>query len=343
MVLKIVHTADIHLDMPLTALPPEKARLRRAERRKSFVKILTHAKSVNADALLISGDLFDSPFPSRDTVSFCVEELKRVSPLPVFIALGNHDYSLSDLDFPGNVRVFPKSFAVLPLAGADIYGASFSSETALLSPPVPSDTSKINLLCLHGDLFSGGGYNPLEMNSLLPYDYAALGHVHTFFQKGRVVYPGCHDGGGFDECGTKGFVEADIEKDNLKVKFIPSSSEIYDILSLDVSPYVSSASLGEEIASRLDGGIYKIALTGVRQKGFTPDLSLISSYISEKSFYFTLADASSASSSSISPRLLEEIYSYIDENLPESLRDKAKNAALSALSGDSVEIWEDLW
>ena len=55
--LTIIHGADFHLDAPFAALPPDKARARRAEQRELLDRLAGLAEERRADVVLLSGDL----------------------------------------------------------------------------------------------------------------------------------------------------------------------------------------------------------------------------------------------------------------------------------------------
>ena len=57
--LTIIHGADFHLDAPFAALPPDKARARRAEQRELLDRLAGLAEERRADVVLLSGDLLD--------------------------------------------------------------------------------------------------------------------------------------------------------------------------------------------------------------------------------------------------------------------------------------------
>ena len=65
---KILHTADFHLDSAFTALPEEKARLRRQEARQLADRLVDYANDHGVELLLLAGDL-----SSKDIVPLMVE------------------------------------------------------------------------------------------------------------------------------------------------------------------------------------------------------------------------------------------------------------------------------
>ena len=66
---KIIHTADIHLDAPFSLFDVQKAQVRKNELRGTFSSIILLAKTEKADLVLLSGDLFDSGFVTKETTS----------------------------------------------------------------------------------------------------------------------------------------------------------------------------------------------------------------------------------------------------------------------------------
>ena len=63
----IIHTADLHLDAPFSAFSPEKAERRREQLRQCFLSLVKVARERGTRLFLISGDLFDSEYATKDT------------------------------------------------------------------------------------------------------------------------------------------------------------------------------------------------------------------------------------------------------------------------------------
>ena len=63
--LTIIHGADFHLDAPFAALPPDKARARRAEQRELLDRLAGLAQERRADVVLLSGATRPAMRPSR--------------------------------------------------------------------------------------------------------------------------------------------------------------------------------------------------------------------------------------------------------------------------------------
>ena len=132
--LRILHTGDIHLDSPFARLDARKAEIRRAELRDAFSAIFSYARTNKIDMILLSGDVFDRDFATRETLSLMLREF-QMTECPIVIAPGNHDCTApgsiwAKPIFPANVHIFrsPKvekfSFDEL---GVDVYGYGFVS------------------------------------------------------------------------------------------------------------------------------------------------------------------------------------------------------------------------
>ncbi|MBQ8002033.1 MAG: DNA repair exonuclease [Clostridia bacterium] len=333
-----VHTADNHLDMPLGSLPPHKALIRRQSRLSSFSKIIDYTLACG-DMLLISGDLFDTSCPSASVVRFCTEQFKRLGDIPVFISLGNHDHISQSFNFPENVHLFPSSPETVTYKNYTITGVSFASPSADFAHIIPpaSQKDRFNILCIHGDTLTQSEYNAMNKDKLfsLGYDYVALGHIHEFSRYKTIVYPGCHDGGGFDETGEKFFVACRVENKLPIVEKIPSSSLVYRSESFDISQYSSSDEIGAALCEKFPQGIYKFSLTGTPAEGFVPNISLIQDYICEYFFHATVEDCSDTKADA-STNMLYKIFSdYVQSScIDEEVSRLALHYGACALKGE---------
>ena len=90
--MKIIHTADLHLDSRLeTNLDPIKAKERKRELLLSFENLVNYAIKNEVDAVLISGDLFDRPKTSAKTKEYILDVIEQASSIEFFLIYGNHD------------------------------------------------------------------------------------------------------------------------------------------------------------------------------------------------------------------------------------------------------------
>ena len=87
--LKILHTADVHLDCDSYG-KAEQRQAHRALYYRCFETIIERAIAAEVDVLLIAGDLFDHNRVPDETIAFVQEQLRRLQR-PVVILPGNHD------------------------------------------------------------------------------------------------------------------------------------------------------------------------------------------------------------------------------------------------------------
>ena len=157
--LKILHTADWHLDSPFSGFPERQKEFLRAEQRRIPGMVAELAKKESCDLILLSGDIFDGK-ATRETL----EETKRAlgeCGIRTLIAPGNHDYYGTDSvwaaeSWPDNVYIFKKGMKAIPLPDLDcrVYGAAFQSMDcpSLLEGFRADDEGLIKFGCFHGDL-----------------------------------------------------------------------------------------------------------------------------------------------------------------------------------------------
>ena len=91
--LRIVHTADCHLDAPCASLDAGvRARVRAAER-EAFARVCTLAVEREAHALVIAGDVFERSDVGPAALHHALAQLARVTEagIAVVVASGNHD------------------------------------------------------------------------------------------------------------------------------------------------------------------------------------------------------------------------------------------------------------
>lgn len=277
--LKIFHTADLHLDSPFSSLPPSAAEKRREELRRVFVGMMQTAADENVDLVLCPGDLFDSGFVSKETVRVLCEGFGRLR-CPVVICPGNHDpytprsvYASGEL--PGNVRVFreetPSPFD-FPELGVDVWGAAFT-RPFMENPPmvrVPAlGGDKIHILCQHGDtrspLSKTCPLNPRDI-AYRGFTYAALGHIHVPGEPEvlsgtagttTVAYSGCPMGRSFDEPGFGGALMVTIDRDRrVTVERRRVTDKRYMVEQLDVTGLDSGTDVAARLRAMLGGKGY---------------------------------------------------------------------------------------
>lgn len=256
--LKIFHTADIHLDAPFSLSDPVEAEKRRTGLRSTFCSMIHAAKRIEADVFFISGDLFEENFATKDTVNAVIREMESFSSCRFFIIPGNHDpYSENSvyalIKWPENVHIFKDknpTYVDIPEKNARIYGHAYFGkdiEDGVFSGFKVEDDTKINILLAHGFVNMPQSSCNVLMRSDIEnsgFDYIALGHIHThggFEKAGKTVfsYPGCAVGRSFDECGYKYAIVGTITKDareaDVRLTTYKCSDRRFEIAKTDIS------------------------------------------------------------------------------------------------------------
>lgn len=266
MSVKILHTADIHLDSPFTAFSPGAAEKRREALRRSFLRLIEKAKEEQVQVFLISGDLFDTEFATRDTALMLKNAFASFPSCAFFIAPGNHDpftpaSVYATAEFTDNVHVFRGRECIeLHDIGVRVFGYGFVSsicdESTVTGYDIPDD-GMVNILVCHGDmsgvLSSNGPVTRREIGDS-KFDYVALGHIH----KGTGVccengvfyaYPGCLCGRSFDETGIKSALVGTVSKGETSLLPVSVAEMRYETVSCDVSDAVSRRNALEMLRS----------------------------------------------------------------------------------------------
>ena len=289
--IKILHTADIHLDAPLRSLALRDESLREAVQaatRAAFARIIDVALSERVAALLIAGDLFDGRARSARTAAFLTAQLDRLraAGIPVFYIKGNHDAEnpiIGALDLPDNVHVFDARGGKVHLAeDLWIHGVSFADRHApeSLLPRFPAPVpGAVNIAMLHTSLAGAAGhdtYAPCSVGDLtgMGFDYWALGHVHKRQVHGTapwVVMPGMPQGRDIGEAGAKSASLLTVAGGRIDVTEVPTSGVEFIATTLDISDADSDDALRAALRDHLrgvadavssDAGVVRLTLTG---------------------------------------------------------------------------------
>ena len=242
--IKILHTADVHLDSPLKSLALKDEDLQatvKTATRAAFIKIVNTALFEEVSALLISGDLFDGAERSAKTAAFLTTQLDRLKAagIPVFYIKGNHDAEnpiTGEISLPENVHVFDGRGGKHQIENSAvwIHGVSFSGRHApesLLPKFGAPEPDAINIAMLHTSLAGSQGHDPYAPCSVpelatMGFDYWALGHVHkrqVHSEAPWIVMPGIPQGRDIGEAGPKSATLLTIDEKNIVVSEVPTS------------------------------------------------------------------------------------------------------------------------
>jgi DNA repair exonuclease SbcCD nuclease subunit len=264
--IRILHTSDLHLDASFrsSGVRSARARERCQAHQEGFDRVVELAARVEADVLLVAGDLFEGAHARPATVRHVARRLGDWGR-PVLVAPGNHDplgtrsvYRLTD--WPGNVTIFEARWSArnLPDLGLTVHGRGFAApeESDWLLEGLEIEGSGPHVIVAHGSDVScrpdrHHPYRPFQPRDLdrLPVEYVALGHYHGFStlatERVRAVYCGSPVPQGFDETGAHGAVLARLGPQGVAVELLEIPARHFVTLDVDASGEDTQAGLAE--------------------------------------------------------------------------------------------------
>ncbi len=194
---RFAHLADVHLGCWKI---PELQELNI----EAFRRAVNVCLESNVEFVLISGDLFDSAFPSIDILKEAAEQLKKLRDknIECYVIAGSHDYSVSGKTFldvlekAGLCRKI-SSFLAGDVAISGLEGRKAGLEVKNVEN-LRIEEGKIKILMLHTTTEGTAEAeftNHVKIDDLPDADYYAAGHIHkcqTIEMYGKkIIYPGC--------------------------------------------------------------------------------------------------------------------------------------------------------
>ncbi len=304
--MRLIHCADLHLDSRMTTnLSKEQARERKKELLRTFEEMVDYAAAHEVEAILIAGDLFDTKNISATARHTVWDAIRGHEDITFFYLKGNHDtdsFLKGQEELPKNFKTFHDTWTAYDLGEVVISGLELSRENVLgAASSLVLDSSRVNLVMLHGQVVFGGRRPVGETIVLREFkhkgiDYLALGHVHAFQEgeldgRGVWCYPGCLEGRGFDECGDHGFVLLEVGDRQVSREFVPFARRRLYCIEAQVTDCARPAELVEAIGQALDReaprktDLIKVVLTGERDVESEIDLDYLCKRL-EPDYYF---------------------------------------------------------
>ena len=273
--MKLLHSADWHLDSPIIGRTQEQTDLLREALLALPHKVTAAAKAENCDLMLLSGDLFDGPC-TPESLQALKTALKEVE-IPVFISPGNHDYVGAASpwlmeSWPENVHIFTSravQSVAIPELDCRIYGAAFlaSEDAGLLENFAVCGEETWHLGVFHGDpTMANSPYGPITAEQVRAsgLSYLALGHIHKggSFRAGNTLcaWCGCPMGRGFDELDAKGVNIVTLE-DTCNAVFLPLDTPRFYDWEVEAGDD-AAATLSSILPGAANGDFYRITFTG---------------------------------------------------------------------------------
>lgn len=329
--MKILHSADLHLDTPFTGRDPVQAQFLKEQLLDVPDKLAQLCLRERCDLVLLAGDLFDGPWTNESFVA--LSNALEDCGVPVFIAPGNHDYVNLSSPYttevwPSNVHIFtqPRMESILlEDLNCRIYGAGYRNMDCggLLQGFRCRDDARYHIGILHSDpTQTDSPYCPITAAQIehSGLDYLALGHIHKTgeIRRGKTLclWPGCPMGRGFDETGIKGAFVTTLDQ-AAQAHFYPlDTPRFFEEKTSDLSQVLPA--LGNK-------DFYRITLVG-------EDTSLSLAALREQYRHFPhleLRDHRSAPS---------ELWSTVDTNSLEGIYFRILKDALDGADAESQQI-----
>ena len=252
--MKLIHTADIHLDSPLVGV--KDSGLRRHELLVALSNLSEYANNNGVSAIIVAGDLFDDSFTTPATVQ-SVAEIVNTSKADWFVLRGNHGgsapYGMLGEICP-KIHFFGDSWTLYNLDNVTICGRELGANDVEEWGRLSLDSSRYNIVVLHGDI-DDASYGLIDKRVLSHScaRYVALGHRHVFAQHKFGAVRGCYCGvlesRGFDEQAETGFVEIDTDTD--KIRFVKQAIRSVITKNVDVTNVNSDIALQRLISDTI--------------------------------------------------------------------------------------------
>ncbi|MDP3024920.1 MAG: DNA repair exonuclease [candidate division Zixibacteria bacterium] len=267
--IKILHTADIHLGAKFSGLGRSGDRVR-AQLKKTFMKVIDLALEKNVDLLLVAGDLFNSNQISRATLGFILGEFARLGKIHVCLVPGTHDcYDNSSIYRNIEPSLVPPNFHLLvdeenPFVffedlGVTVYGRPNRSNRGGESPlPALNQefNSRFNLALAHGSFQipskSQEDDFPITLEELEKsgFDYVALGHWHStqeVCKKPLTYYSGSPEQLKFGEKDSGNVLLIELNEGLPRVEKIKTGELKWQEMELELDKFKNPSELLREI------------------------------------------------------------------------------------------------
>ncbi len=310
--LRLLHTADVHLGARHTDLG-EQAAAQRERQFLAFQRSVDLALAEHVDLFLIAGDLFDSNVQPRRSVERVAAELRRLGQASIrtVIIPGTHDvydrssiYRANDLvtlaGLPSTTDLLAvltpeRPEIVLPAIDAIVYGRVFETKRAPHSPLAELHVAKDSRATWHIGLVHGALEIPgkVETDDVVfttdeiaasGLDYLALGHWHSahWARAGGVqyAYSGAPEPVAVDQdrAGKVLLVTLDLARNvrTVTVEERVVGKTHFEKLELHAAEVGSQPALIESLRARADPDlVLDVRLTGVRPDELDLDITEI--------------------------------------------------------------------
>ena len=290
--MKLLHVSDTHVGFANYArLTADGLNQREQDLFDAFERAIGVAIERRVDAVLHSGDLFDSVRPTNRAIGHVLAQCRRLAEarIPLVVISGNHEAPrlretgavLRLLDFmPGVHAVYKGQYEKVRVGDLAVHAVPHAADNEALRAEVAKATrdpaARFNVAMLHagvmgvGDFRTGEFHEQVVNQNELPQgmDYVALGHYHRCVEIApKVWYAGSTERCTFREAGeTKSVNLVDLARGTVTPVALPAR-EMLDLPRLACQGMEDAAIAPELYArlasARLDGAIARLVVDGI--------------------------------------------------------------------------------
>jgi exonuclease SbcD len=357
--LKVLHTADIHLGTKFSGLG-NKGASQREQLRTTFKNVIVTAIDERVNIVLIAGDLFDANQQPQRNIDLVVEQFNLLGSnnIPVCLIPGTHDSLDSSsiyrkVDFEGkcsNLKIFADEYISCkeyPELNLTVYGKPNLSNRSYVSPLKElkrSTSSKFHIAMAHGSLYipekiaDDDHVFRLEDVKASGMDYLALGHWHRVYrclEKPPAWYSGPPEW--IPDQRERGAVLLVSLSDVGEVKVEPKMLGLRDYgeVEIDMNDIQDLAKLKARISEGANQNLVrKATLKGLRDAELIINPEELETELGEKLFHLSVVDESHPKLEEVAEdeeRLIRNRFIKLMERQIEVLEGEEKDIAESAL------------
>ena len=355
--MRIIHTADLHLESSLIRLTPEQAKERSAELYLAFDRMVDEAVRLGARLFIIAGDLFDTKRVTKRAVERITSVIDRHPEIDFLYLRGNHEgtaFTDKMSTQPKNLRIFGDDWTYFEYGEIVIAGRNTVEDGMLGS--LKLDPLCRNILVMHGPVRDYSGSKDgisLPDAASLDVDYIALGHYHSYTayrlsDRAEAVYCGAPEGRGFDETGEHGFVVIETDTPTVSHKFIPAARRRVHIAEVSLNGTMGRREVEDAVADKIysipSTDLVRVVLTGKRAVELNLDTRAIADRWRSRFYYLEVLDEtgldidpmSYAHDKSLKGEFIRMVYQRAD--LSPEMRDSIIRCGIGALMGEDFDI-----
>ena len=310
---KILHTSDLHIDWPFEKFIGSSREQRRHDVLTAFEELCSLALTVQADVLLVAGDLFHSDQVDRHTAALVISGLAKLRScgIKAVILPGNHD--------PGVAGVLRKNAGLLEnvfvftgddwqlfdqIEGVAIYGHPYteSKKGVRVLPKLElNDHAAFNIGILHGTV-SGlpqaeNDYFPITPEDIAEsgLNYLALGHFHNYqdcsSRQTICCYSGSPERLSFNNTADRKAVLITMEEGGVNIQPIALKARPYQVIEVEFG-HRELAEIYNYIQDYADDtAVTRLNLNGLIDEEDILIISQLENHFKNSFFYLEVSDA----------------------------------------------------